>query len=277
MAFEPHSFRLGQINILNRKEGVAERYQLLREHALREELDVIALQEVIHADLLADTLAPIGLTHFIAATPVLDGTNPVSDGAAIASRFPLSGARELKLTGSKRPALTARASTPWRQVQLFTAHLSWGSDAEGRRLQQAYELTLAAEEIRLEDPALPILLAGDLNSDEDSRTSRYLRGQELDHRGGSTYWTDAYTVCGTPEVWATSDQGNNSHGVVTASNKGIVMPELLPQRRIDYILSYGWSYGKIGCALAYGRFGDPLTPDGRELSDHYGIWADVLV
>ena len=86
-------------------------------------------------------------------------------------------------------------------------------------------------------------------------------------------WVDAWEVKGREYNYSTSN-GELYWSKETASHKGIVLPQLLPQRRIDYIFSYEWVYGKVGSPLSFNTFGS-LTGKPNEISDHYGLWADI--
>lgn len=50
---------------------------------------------------------------------------------------------------------------------------------------------------------------------------------------------------------------------------------LVPERKIDYIFVQGWIYGQIGSPSNVSLFGSTLTTDGHEISDHYGVIADI--
>jgi hypothetical protein len=58
---------------------------------------------------------------------------------------------------------------------------------------------------------------------------------------------------------------------------GIEFPELLPDRRIDYVWTYGWAYGRPGCPVAMQRSFTDTTRYGYPASDHYGLTVDFWV
>lgn len=272
------TFRLAQLNLLNSPAGLEARYERLARHLELVRPTVLTLQEITDPELLLEKLAPLGFKYHCFTSFQHNAFDQIADAVGIVSRVPLTAPTELPFPVGPRPAMRAEVELEGLRVGLATAHLAWGSTAEGVRLRQAEFLDEQADKFFAEAPEGAFILAGDLNSDEDSRTVRFLRGVDLGSDNlTSTYWTDAYQVAGAPGEWATSDQGQGTLGPASALRHGVVLPELLPQRRIDYILSHGWRYGKLGCPIAYGRFGAPLAPEDLELSDHYGIWADILV
>ena len=42
-------------------------------------------------------------------------------------------------------------------------------------------------------------------------------------------------------------------------------------------MSYGWNHGKVGGPLSLERFGESMLPDGRAISDHWGILVDFSI
>lgn len=270
-------FRIAQINILNAKEDLEERYRRLGQHLQVVKPTLVALQEVAEPDLLAAELQAAGFSYFASSSLHFNAFDAKADAVAIASKLPLEAVEEFSFDGDARPALIASVEDAPFPLRFATAHFTWGSPMEGVRLRQAEALTHLAQAYTQADPARRFVLAGDLNAEDDGRTVRYLQGLELGSDNlSSTCWTDAYSRCEDPTLWATSDQGHGSLGPATAARHGVIKPEFLPARRIDYIFSYGWLHGKVGGPEAYGRFGEPLVEEARELSDHYGIWADLI-
>lgn len=268
---------MGQINILNAEKDLQARYQRLAAHVVREDLDLFTIQEVVEPDLLQRELLKAGYGYFAFGEILQDESDSTNDVVGVVSRHRILNHAVLAFAQKARAALHAELLLHDKKIHVFSAHLAWGSLSEGQRLRQAEEIDGWAQRIAHEEPHGLIFLGGDLNADEGSRTVRFLQGLDLGTAGTSTYWTDAYKVAGSPDIWATTDQGKGTLGPATASGAGIVRPEFLPARRIDYLLSFGWVYGKAGGPVTYGRFGEPLEEGGLELSDHYGIWADFLL
>lgn len=160
-------------------------------------------------------------------------------------------------------------------IIVVSAHLHWGGTMEHKRLAQmtAIDGRVKALMDRYKDRHPVALLAGDLNTEPDSDTNRYLSGRGAGANGGYTYWTDALTA-GDPAE-ATTVAAGNHWAQATARMVGIEFPELLPDRRIDYVWTYGWAYGKPGCPVAMQRSFTDTTRYGFPASDHYGLTVDL--
>lgn len=159
-------------------------------------------------------------------------------------------------------------------LNLFSGHLAWGAQGEAERLGQATDIENHASVLEEARPGSLSILGADANALPESRTMRYLRGLDLGANGASTLWTDTWEEQGAGDNWATTDQGKNCWGHRTARNVGIQQPEMLPARRIDYLLSRGWNYGRRGHVLGFGR---TVHPGGLDYSDHHGIWATFML
>lgn len=279
-----HTLRVGSFNLLNRHENLAARLERLVAEVQRLDLDVLCLQEVLangELDVAAYFAERTALTHAHAAKPKVKANGDQHGTLILArSRFTKRSeehyhpvfTRGVTLIPATHVALTHNG----RQVHVFDAHLAWGSTAEPLRMQQAEILVAKADAIRREDPTAVILLAGDFNAVEQSSTVRFLTGLQSSDRGLGTLWVDAWRMWGTDSNWATSI-ADTYWGARTGAGKDLLHPELIPARRIDYLLSYDWVYGKAGSPLSFVRFADQLTGDQREISDHFGVASDIWV
>ena len=268
------TIRVGTLNLLNDPHRMEERYHSAAEELARQEIEVVALQEVASEAVAKEAFLSAGFSHWASAPLKRDPLGERSDAVAVASRIPIVHSTAFESEGFDRPWLEAKFHLESRSMYVATAHFSWGSFSEGRRLEQAVQMETRASQAQDEDPEAIYILAGDLNADEDSRTLRYLRGLDLDLAGRSTYWTDAYHAS-SGDAWATTQQSKGYWGPRTATYAGILRPELLPDRRIDYLLSRGWRHGRAGGPVRYHVFGQ-ATETKLEISDHLGIWADFL-
>lgn len=278
----PNVLRVASINTLNSREALPYRYGRIAELLEGLKVDVVLLQEVIEPDALREDLETVGFSFWAQTLPdSMEGAPKNEPGAgdcrAIASRVPLDAWSMVELGVGQRAGLFASLEVGKQTVNFLTAHFAWGGNAEQTRLKQAMKINDWATRLELLDPEAITILGGDLNANEDSRTVRYLRGLDLDLIGNSTYWTDAYLTCGDESEWATTDQSRGTWGPSTAARRGVLRTDLLPARRIDYFLTYGWKYGKLGSPIAYGRFGMAETLNDLDMSDHYGIFADFMV
>lgn len=162
-----------------------------------------------------------------------------------------------------------------RAVIVISAHLACGGDLEGTRLTQitAIDARVRALMSRYKDHYPVTLLAGDFNTAPGSDSNRYLNGQGAGADGGYTFWTEAFALVGNPEE-ATTVAADNPWAQLTARSVGIEFPEMLPDRRIDYVWTYGWAYGRPGCPVAMQRSFTDTTRYGYPASDHYGLTVD---
>lgn len=158
---------------------------------------------------------------------------------------------------------------------VVSAHLCWGGDKEGVRLAQATAIDGRVRALleRYEDRSPVALLAGDFNSMPGSDTHRYLTGLGAGSNGGYTYWTEAFAVAGQPGE-ATTVAAGNYWAQATARGVGIEFPDLLPDRQIDFVYTYGWAYGRAGCPVSVRRSFTDTTRYGFPASDHYGLTVD---
>jgi endonuclease/exonuclease/phosphatase family metal-dependent hydrolase len=257
---------------LSRLAGIA---KILRDEAP----DVVCLQEAWDgaADDLANTLGMRVAARAVVGPSESDGC-PASDVLenSVLSRWPVLDSFVADLPHDEygpRPAVAAVVSGPGqRPWTVLSVHLSWGAANEGLRLQQARAIEAIGAHAAI-DPDAVVVIGGDFNALPDSATLRYLHGLDPDADGGSTQWVDAWDTAGDgPGI--TSDP-LNIHADATARNVGITRPDLLPARRIDFVLVRGYAYGRPGCPLEAHLVGDDATASTP--SDHYGIstllWA----
>jgi endonuclease/exonuclease/phosphatase family metal-dependent hydrolase len=181
-----------------------------------------------------------------------------------------------------------------------TSHLCWGGENEGKRLAEASFIDQSVKKLlsKIEknssnetgDISAPIVaLCGDFNSEPDSATLRFLKGLGLNSEGDSTLWVDSWdaTRRDSLQIENLSDDGLSEDGATvvssnllaqeTALTRKIYLPSLLPNRRIDYMLSYGWTYGKFGCALRSEVVFKEKDENGYTASDHFGIATDFWI
>lgn len=155
---------------------------------------------------------------------------------------------------------------------LFNLHLAWGSHAENIRLQAAVTVNSLAEKFRTAEPTKLIIAGGDFNALPESATLRYLKGLDVVEEH-STVWT---SIWDTVQTFPTARK-DGGWAEETALSVGIKFPELLPDRTIDYLMSYGFNYGRKGYPLSLEKFGTSILSNGFALSDHYGLTVDFLL
>lgn len=277
-----HLLRLTTLNVNHDPAEVERRTGLLCDELGVLAPEILCLQELNFADdggsnQLAAITAETGLA-VVAGGPQTRSKHGILTGNAILSSLPVLEAGTIDLGTPQAPLPAADyavlAAATGQSVIVVSAHLCWGGNKEGVRLAQmtAIDGRVRALVERYRDPVA--LLAGDFNSEPDSDTHRFLAGRGAGTNGGYTYWTDAFAAVGNPAE-AVTVAGRNHWAQATARGVGIDFPELLPDRRIDFVYVYDWAYGRPGSPVAVRRSFTDTTRYGFPASDHYGLTADL--
>lgn len=196
-----------------------------------------------------------------------------ANGNAVLSALPAEHAEVVDLGDAD--AATVVLDTGCHRFLVVSTHLAWGTGKEHTRLQQAMRLDdwiavhAPLDPQRADTPALYAVLGGDLNSEPDSATLRWLHGREV-HDGRSTLWVDAWRAGSGAGYTSTPE---NPYAGRTAALVGITRPDLLPARRIDHLLSRGFAHGRVAAPLRAELLG---RGSGRAFGDHYGVAATFL-
>jgi endonuclease/exonuclease/phosphatase family metal-dependent hydrolase len=279
-----HLLRVTTLNINHSPAEAERRTGLVCDELSALKPAVLCLQEVrFEADggsLQLETIAAETGLHVVSACAQHERKDGGYSGNAVLSALPVIesgsivfGTPECPLTRGDYAVL---AATTGQTLIIVSAHLAWGGDKEGTRLAQmtAIDGRVRALVSRYEDSSPVAILAGDFNTLPGSDTNRYLAGQGAGTDGGYTFWTEAFAVVGNPEE-ATTVAADNHWARQTARGVGIEFPEMLPNRRIDYVWTYGWAYGRPGCPVAMQRSFTDTTRYGYPASDHYGLTVDL--
>lgn len=279
------SLHIGQLNFLNNLNHFSSRLTTLSAELEEQNFDVVCFQEILEEarEDLEEVMERLGFVSS-AYGPTVENRHGSKNGNAIFTKIvptwydfiEFQFDDEIPGTHTFIPVVVAKMAIDGQLVFVLSAHLAWGGTSEQARLRQVTVLNEKAEAIVSEHPDAIIVLTGDFNAVEESSTIRYLTGKQENHESKSTYWVDAYQLHGHEGNWATSNP-QAFWGRNTAHSVGIKYPEMVPQRRIDYIFSYGWCYGKPGVPLTFDVFGNSLTGDETELSDHYGLSSRILL
>lgn len=263
------TFRTATINILNSgdESEALTRYRYCAEAIRSNRPDVIFFQELTFPDLLFDLLDGEGYNFLLGGSRKnrWDLENRLAIGSLSGIDLP-DGEIQGKYPGILCEAIT---SIQGQKIHLLNCHMPWGAHRESERLKMAGELEKFSQ-LRENSVDLSIL-AGDFNSDPDSRTIRFLRGKDMDLEGGSTFWVDCGEESRERSIQWTSDHAVNPLGRRTAKNLGIELPELLKRRRIDYIFAKGWVYGRLGSPIKSRYF---RNPEKKIFTDHEPIMVD---
>jgi endonuclease/exonuclease/phosphatase family metal-dependent hydrolase len=145
-------------------------------------------------------------------------------------------------------------------IQLFIAVLDYPLDASALRQAQSRELGRFVSEVTRR--RYPTVVCGDFNAGPDSDEIRMLTGRSATAGPGLVFY-DAWEVA-----------GDGTPGYTWSNRNPLAAIGLYPDRRFDYIFSAWPRVGGVGhplhCALLGVR-----PPDQLQLSDHYGIVADL--
>jgi endonuclease/exonuclease/phosphatase family metal-dependent hydrolase len=231
-------------------------------------IDVLALQEVHLSNDNDQARQILGSDYEIVASTIrsADGT-----GCAIASRWPIRRVADVDQRTEADPDFPAVAQLvevdipPPIGAILFVNFLpSWQLDAEAERERQAVRTARAIVGLR-SDRQRHIVVAGDLDADEDASSIRYWTGRQA-LEGSSVCYRDAW-----------QSRHPNEPGETISQRNPLLVDWDWPYRRVDYIL--------VGC----GRHGGPTllikecermfdAPiDGTWASDHFGVIAELAV
>jgi endonuclease/exonuclease/phosphatase family metal-dependent hydrolase len=241
-------------------------------------VDVLCVQEAC-VDGDWDTLARLcALTGLQVVTPYEDIEGPVN--VAVISRLSAGNSSIVDLrvgpvTKETRCAVVADIDVAGVVLPVCSAHLAWGGTRESVRLRQARHL-VEMFDTRFGGPDSddPAIIAGDFNTPSTSETVRYLSGL-TDHQPG-TFWTDAWDARTPDQLDGTTSAGSNRYVETMASlfrpgANGTLRHGMMPDRRIDFILSRGWRYGRAFSPADTTVVREPLV------SDHYAVSTHLLL
>lgn len=202
----------------------------------------------------------------VAFAGVAVSTSSTQVGPAIVSRWPIDEWASSPLPDSPGPTdvplvlLHARTGG----IDVFSVH--WTSLYQLGALRErgsAWRPTAGAVVHRDPSSALPPVLAGDFNAGPGSAEVRFLCGLGS-LEGRSTYWQDAWRVCG----------GALEGGRTWDNRNSFAAADFEPGRRIDYVF-VGWrrdgGAGRVeSCRVVCDRAVDGVFP-----SDHLGVLAEI--
>jgi endonuclease/exonuclease/phosphatase family metal-dependent hydrolase len=185
-------------------------------------------------------------------------------GAGFVSRWPLSEVVSRPLRGEDGAGfgqvLHVVVDGARGPIDLFGAMLDYPLGASARRQAQARALASFVHEVG--SPRHPTLVCGDFNAGPESDELRLLTGQAATAVPGLVFY----------DAWEVAGDGTPGH---TWSNRNpLAATGLYPDRRFDYVLSAWPRAGGVGHPVACSLLG-VRPPGALQLSDHYGVLADV--
>lgn len=282
--------RVSTLNVLNSLTMLEDRISWFSEDLKQVKPDILMLQEVMfETPGKSKSLDTITSHTDLKIVSALDQSDLRPDsylsGIAILSSLPVMEEGTL-FVGKQFPRasqpLVAYAVLEARPGVAFiavTGHLHWGGEQEYSRFMQMVDVnrfvTGLMDKYRDMNPVA--VFGGDFNSLPDSESLRYMKGlaSAPDHTGA--FWVDPFDMFNGEEPAGTV-VADNHWAKQTGRSKNILLSHLIPDRRIDYLLSYGWVYGKHGTPLSYQRCFDGLYGEGQfPISDHYGLTVDYWV
>ena len=254
-------------NTWHDKHEIDERVLLLTKTIADGQYDTVFIQE--NTDYQNHTVA-----HHIAQTTghhVTTGcykeTTSGRSGLAILTRQTPTWTRSQPLSADGTGRLLSVEITHHDKTwHLACTHLTWGGDKEHIRLDEARNIERVAKERKADIT----ILAGDFNTLPDHDTMRHLTGKAAATHGANTYWVDAWEA--SKQTGGATSTPANKYSHVTAAANGIHNALYIPDRRIDFIMTRGWAYGKPGHPTEVHLVGTP----GNEASDHTGVGATLL-
>lgn len=187
-----------------------------------------------------------------------------TSGIGVVSRWPITQHERQPLRGdgdATGEALFAVIDGPRGRVQLFVVMLDYPLDASAVR--QAQVRQLAAFVARTTDRRDAVVVCGDFNAGPDSDELRMLTGRSEPPVPGLVFY-DAWELC-----------GDGIPGYTWSNRNPLAAPGLYPDRRVDYILSAWPRAGGVGHPMHCELLGATPTPEQPQLSDHYGVLADL--
>jgi endonuclease/exonuclease/phosphatase family metal-dependent hydrolase len=187
-----------------------------------------------------------------------------SSGVGIASRWPVTRHERRALdggVGALGEAVFALVEGPRGPLQVVVVMLDYPLDASGRRQAQVRQLAeFVAGVTRRRHPTI---VCGDFNAGPDSDELRLLTGRSDPPVPGLVFY----------DAWEVAGDGTPGH---TWSNRNpLAALGLYPDRRFDYVLSAWPRAGGAGHPVHCELLGVTERPDGPQLSDHYGVLADL--
>lgn len=253
--------------------------------------DICALQEIVTLDDVESNTASVlaRMTNMELAS-LADGElrNQVSkkmQSTAIITRLPIiqkdiifnapNVSTQTEQVEPKRYAGALLQSKSGRLILVVSLHLPWGGNRENRRLEHVLTVSQAIDDFMLDLPQDSIaILAGDFNTIPQADSLRFLRG-ESGNINSSSFWIDAWDEKRDGIGDTFNPAVSNFNIARTAAMSGIRRFELMPSRRIDYILVRGWAYGRPGSPLGSKLIGIDPGKSGLHGSDHYGIRTEL--
>jgi endonuclease/exonuclease/phosphatase family metal-dependent hydrolase len=185
-------------------------------------------------------------------------------GIGLVSRWPMTEPRRRSLRAPDGSgfgeAVHVAVAGDRGLIQLFAVMLDYPLDASGLRQHQVRQLVRFIEETASRRDL--IVVCGDFNAGPDSDEIRMLTGRSAPAAPGMVFY-DAWELA-----------GDGSPGFTWSNRNPLAAIGLYPDRRFDYIFSAWPRRGGAGHPTACSLLG-VRAPQEQQLSDHYGLAADL--
>ncbi len=185
-------------------------------------------------------------------------------GAGVVSRWPIT-TRERRLLRDERggglgEAVYAFIEGDRGPIQLFVAMLDYPLDGSAVRQGQVRQLAAFIKEVT--SRRHPTVLCGDFNAGPDSDEIGMLTGKSATAAEGLVFY----------DAWEIS--GDGTPGYTWSNDNPLAAVAMYPNRRFDYVLSAWPRQGAVGHPTQCRLLG-VVSDDHPQLSDHYGVFADL--
>jgi endonuclease/exonuclease/phosphatase family metal-dependent hydrolase len=185
-------------------------------------------------------------------------------GIGLVSRWPLSIIERRELRGEDGSGvgavLAATVDGERGIIHLFAVMLDYPLDGSRVRQQQVRQLAQCIVETTRRRH--PVVVCGDFNAGPDSDEIRMLTGRSATAAPGLVFY----------DAWEVAGDGTPGH---TWSNRNqLATVAMYPDRRFDYVLSAWPRLGAVGHPTHCELIG-VVPPDQLQMSDHYGVVADL--
>lgn len=185
-------------------------------------------------------------------------------GIGLISRWPVISHERRPLRGADGEgaggALFALVEGDRGPIQLFAVILDYPLSASDVRQAQLRRLAGFIQEVTRRRH--PIIVCGDFNAGPDADELRMLTGRAATAAPGLVFY-DAWEIA-----------GDGTPGCTWSNRNPLAAVALYPDRRFDYVLSAWPRPGAVGHPVHCQRLG-VLPADQPQLSDHYGVLADL--
>lgn len=185
-------------------------------------------------------------------------------GIGLISRWPVISHERRALRGEDGrgagEALFAFVEGERGPIQLFAVMLDYPLGASDVRQAQVRGLAVFIQEVTRRQH--PIIVCGDFNAGPDADELRMLTGRTATAASGLVFY-DAWEIA-----------GDGTPGYTWSNRNPLAAVAMYPDRRFDYVLSAWPRPGAVGHPTHCHRLG-VLPADQPQLSDHYGVLADL--